>query len=248
MKRANPTAIVAALAVSLCGAGRALAGAITTLPAITANTQGWVSSAGAHSSSPAYIMVGYCGVETCDFGDDGEYRNYFQFSIPTITGTVVSAQLAISQTAADYTRSFDYSPTLTYDVTSIPGGNVTFDNLGKGKPYGTRVCQDSDYSVNVAFTMIYIDLNPEALRDIMASQNGTFWLSGRLESAETELAASKFSEQPNGWIMGGPLPLQQLIITTGDAPSSTPEPASLFLLAPGVAVLVFRQRRGRAVR
>jgi hypothetical protein len=244
MKSENATAIVAMLAVSLCCAGSALAGTVT-LPAITADTQGWMSSAGSQSDELVYMMVGYCGVETCSFGDDGEFRNFFRFSIPIFTGTIVSAQLAISQVAADYSRSFDYSPALTYRVTSIPGADVKFDNLGKGTFYGTRVFQESDYSIAVEYTTAYLDLNADALRDIMASQNSVFWLSGRLDSAETELAASLYSPQPNGWIMGGPLPLQQLILTVDDTPIPTPEPTSLLLLASGAALLVCRQRRGR---
>jgi len=231
MKRANPAAILAVLGLSFCGACPALASSIT-LPAIS---QGWINSTGVASDSVGatnYFFVGNCAYYDCeDMG--GEYRNFFQFSVPTLTEPIVSAQLVLNTFNTGFDQS---SPSLTYQVTSLPAG-FGFDDLGEGVLYGARTYEAGDLWVTHA-----IDLSPEALQGILAAEGGTFRLGGRVVSG-----AAFGLDQNDQFIFGAGHSAQQLIITTSDAPP-VPEPASILLLAPGVAVLAFRRRQGRGVR
>jgi hypothetical protein len=213
--------ILAAVTLVLMGAGLASATTIT----LSATGQGWINN-GSHgsngnTSTNNYIM-GNCGVGDCAAG---EFRNFFQFSIPSLSGTIISADLVLYT----YVTVLDQSPSLTYQVTSLPA-DFGFNDLGTGTVYGTRIYTGADANLFES-----IALNADALHDIAAAAGGTFGLGGRVTS-ETTFDASA----PDQEVFGGSRGSQELVINV----SSVPEPASLLLFCSGVLGLaVWRRRR-----
>jgi hypothetical protein len=214
----------------LCG-GPALAGSID----LTAVSQGWINSSGVFSDSVSannYYYIGNCSSYSCE-EYAGEYRNYFEFSIPTITGSIASASLVLHSHNVGLNQS---SQAVLYQVTAIPSG-FGFDDLGEGTLYGSRTYTPDDFWVTRS-----IELDAAALADILAAQGGTFRLGGRLSSG---IAFGPGEEDQ--YIFGAGYDFQQLVLTTSDA-APVPEPGSLLLLASGAAVLATGVRRRRGAR
>ena len=139
MRLVNAACIVFAL-----GMGQARADLL-----INANGQGWINN-GNHgsngdSNSNNYI-VGNCGPADCGAG---EYRDHFEFLIPSLAGLrVVSADLVLST----FSALLDQSPTLDYQVTSLAAGAdfnnlATFNLLGTGAFYGMRTYTAADVNL-----------------------------------------------------------------------------------------------------
>jgi hypothetical protein len=97
------------------------------------------------SNSNNYI-VGNCGPADCGAG---EYRDHFEFLIPSLAGLrVVSADLVLST----FSALLDQSPTLDYQVTSLAAGAdfnnlATFNLLGTGAFYGMRTYTAADVNL-----------------------------------------------------------------------------------------------------
>ena len=136
-------------------------------------------------------VVGNCGYDPPPGNsgcNSGEFRNFFQFSIPSFSGTLVSADLVLYPLDIELLQS----PSLTYQVTSLPGSFV-FGDLGTGTFYGSRTYTSAD----ALGPALAISLDADALNAIMAAAGGAFGVGGRVTSAtlfgNTELNQVAFS-------------------------------------------------------
>jgi hypothetical protein len=87
------------LAIAAAGILSIAAGHATAVSTITLNDvgEGWINQGGTgngNSQNNNYI-AGNCNVPTGCTTLGGEYRNFFQFSIPTLAGAVESATLVL---------------------------------------------------------------------------------------------------------------------------------------------------------
>jgi len=77
-------------------------------------------------------LVGFCAL-TCAPGNQNiEFRNWFQFSIPTLGAPVLAVHLIIDTGNVNTPDAFE-----TYQLTSIPSSFV-YSDLGTGTLYGSR--------------------------------------------------------------------------------------------------------------
>ena len=209
--------VLSAITIIFCPPTKAFA---TTV--INAASRGWIEQTGDTNGSSAtnnYIS-GNCGLGDCS---DGEFRSWFQFSIPALPGPIASARLLIATVVVHD----EQGPTMTLAVTSLPVG-FGFSDLGTGTFYGSRV-----YSAADANTIRSISLNASALADIAASELGTFGASTRISSG-----AIFGPTEPNQYVFGfSQADSVQLEITF------IPEPSTLAICGLGLLTIVRRWRR-----
>ena len=164
-------------------------------------------------------------------GYQGEYRDYFEFQIPSFKGTLNSATFVLNADNVD-----DESGNgIDYHVTSTPA--LDFADLGTGTEYGSYVFQNTDF-----FQSVSITLGSAALSDISAGN--VFDLSGRVHG-------QVFSDQlPDEIVFGsffGLSPQQPTLVLdyTPSAMGAVPEPATwaLMLIGFGGAGATLRSRR-----
>jgi hypothetical protein len=160
----------------LCGSARA------DTFVLSAIAQGWINQLGTNNGTSATnnYLAGNC--QSCL--PRGEYRNFFEFTIPVLNDPIVSASLVlftgpnpdVGGGSEGITLSQD--PTgLVYQVTSL--SSLTFANLGTGTVYGSRTYTAADRTMTLPIT-----LDADALTAI---GNGgiTFSVSGRVISGAT---------------------------------------------------------------
>jgi hypothetical protein len=145
---------------------------ITNLPAVQT---GWYEMGGTSQGSSNYFVG--------DLG--GEHRNFFVFNIPAVSGVVTQAYLRILNPESAFSPA---NPQLTYtlfDVTTpvstlaIYGGALsTFQDLGSGNAYGSRVYSRSDNGLSAN-----IPLNAVAIADINAHLGSSFAIGGAITPA-----------------------------------------------------------------
>jgi hypothetical protein len=149
--------------IALLAAANALDAAVIT---IDATARGWINGIGQNNGQTASNNY-FAGL----IPGPTEFRNFFLFDVPVLTGPVVSARLLL-QTAAFV--SSDASE--TYGVTSIPAA-FDFADLGTGTPYGSRSYTEAD-----DLQVTEIVLNDDALATILAS--APFRLGGRITTID----------------------------------------------------------------
>ena len=177
-------------------------------------------------------LLGNCSLASCFSTGAGEYRNFFGFLIPTITGNIVSVSLQLATVGVDLQQA----PSMTALFTSL-ATTSSFAALGTGTAYGS-----SNYSAADANLLLSTALDASAIADILANQGASFLIGGRA------LGVSSFDpNSPNQLIFEHsghivPPDLTRLVITT-DATDSVPEPGSLALVGIGLAVLIIGRRR-----
>ena len=180
-------------------------------------------------------FVGNCGLYCT--GTRGEYRNYFEFQIPTLYETITSASLELQN---DAVQADQYAP-FTYKLTSTP--SINFSGLGQGVYYGFSYF---DNASNVGTSNL--SLSAAAISDISAG--GEFIVSGSVPNITT--GATQPSECAFGFT-GGPDNQPALILTgvslTPPRPTGVPEPTTWALMLIGVASLggALRRRRNLVV-
>jgi hypothetical protein len=212
------------IALALGSACAPAATAATIL--LTATGQGWMTATAGNGALPSNnYIAGNCGAGDCY---TGEFRNFFEFGIPQLSGPVLSATLLLDTRY----EAMSQSPSITYQVTSVPT-DFLFSDLGGGTLYGSRT-----YTAGDQYQVTRIDLDAAALAGIRQAAGGTFILGGRVTSSVAFGPAT-----PDQLIFGRSDAPQQLRIVTGYAPAffsptAVPEPAPAALLAAGVLLVV----------
>jgi YVTN family beta-propeller protein len=164
---------------------------------------GWINQTGAGNGANVNgnYVVGNCGNPDCQ-NPTGEFRDFFEFTVPNLSGPITSVQLVINTAGV---RLFQ-SPSLTVAFTST--SSLAFGALGTGTVYGSTTYTSSNANLFVSTA-----LNSAA---ISALGNGgfNFIVSGRVTSPVNFGAL-----QPDQLVFGGSSSDQaELIITTADTP------------------------------
>jgi hypothetical protein len=163
-----------ALVGVLCGSARA------DTFVLSAIAQGWINQLGFNNGTSAdnNYLAGNC--QSCLLR--GEYRNFFEFTIPVLNDPIVSASLVLftgpNPDVGGEGITLSQDPTgLVYQVTSL--SSLIFANLGTGTVYGSRTYTAADRTMTLPIT-----LDADALTAI---GNGgiTFSVSGRVISGAT---------------------------------------------------------------
>ncbi|MFO0099721.1 MAG: S8 family serine peptidase, partial [Aphanizomenon sp.] len=142
---------------------------------------GWYDNTGYHGpTNPNYIAGDY------EISDGKLFRNWFAFNLPTLTQSIVSAQLKVK--AFDYS-SLDASETYQLQEVTTPVATLTaggtgktaiYADLGDGAIYGSRVFTNADDNQYVT-----INLNAAAISALTAKSGQAFALGGLLTSLDT---------------------------------------------------------------
>jgi hypothetical protein len=206
-------------------------GAMGATILLTATGQGWMTATadnGVYADN--YYVAGNCGAGDCY---TGEFRNFFEFGIPKLSGPVLSATLLLDTRY----EAMNQPPSITYQVTSVDTG-FGFADLGVGTVYGARTYTAADQN-----QVEGIALDAAALAAIQQAAGSTFVLGGRVTSTVAFGAAD-----PDQLIFGRTDAPQQLRIVTGNAPMllsepSVPEPAPVVLLVAGLALIAVGRYR-----
>jgi hypothetical protein len=181
-------------------------------------------------------LLGNCSLTSCSSTGAGEYRNFFGFLIPTITGNIVSVSLQLATVGVDLQQA----PSMTASFTSL-ATTSSFAALGTGTAYGSIT-----YSAADANLLLSTALDASAIADILTDQGASFLIGGRALGVGSFDPASpnQLIYEHSGHI--SPPDLTRLIITT-DATVSVPEPVSWALV--GIALVALTTvRRGTVVR
>jgi hypothetical protein len=194
-------------------------GGIITLDAAS---RGWLQPVAPFNNGTSAgnnYLAGFCGPGDC-VSNSSEFRDFFQFSIPSLSDTIVSARLLL-----DTVVVITPDPSETYQVTSIPTSFV-FADLGTGTLYGSAAYTTSDTDTNKAIT-----LNAAALAAIVSGT--TFGVGGRITTLSGQTAVDEL-------IFGNSASnnTTRLEITTSDVP----EPANWILLGIGLVAVALKRR------
>lgn len=212
------------LFVAVAAAIAAPAGAATIL--LTDSARGDITAGGVTNGTAATnnYLVGFCAL-TCAPGNQNiEFRDWFQFSIPTLGAPVLAVHLIIDTGNVNTPDAFE-----TYQLTSIPSSFV-YSDLGTGTLYGSRAYTNGD----AGSTGVDITLNAAAVAAIVSGT--TFGIGGRITTLTSTPGTAEL-------VFGftGPSSVVQLEIVTA------PEPGAYGLVAAGLAGLwFFRRRRTRS--
>lgn len=191
---------------------------------LAASAQGYIAVNGTNDGTGPNnsYAVGNCGEAFCY---TGEFRNFFTFDIPTLTGPLTGAALRLD-TSGLYLQQ---NPSITYQVTSTSG--VNFAALGTGVFYGQKTYTIADFDV-----VHDIELSGAALAAIGAG-GGSLTISGRVTSP-TDFGGGEL----NQLVFTGTGSAQQLVLTT----AAVPEPGTWALMIVGFGAAGAAMRRCRA--
>jgi len=192
---------------------------------IDATARGFLPDTGGGNTATgtANYIAAFCFDINCSTPSPNEYRNYFTFDIPSLSGPVTAIEFLIN--------AGDISAAESYQVTQF--SVLSFANLGTGIILGTH-----DFVPGEAGTDVSIALNAAAIAAI--TPNSQFFLGGRV----TTLAGGSANEYIFG-STGGVGAVTQLKITTLDSGTAVPEPSSFFLLFAGIFLLASGHREQR---
>jgi hypothetical protein len=156
------------------------------------------------------------------------FRDYFTFTLPVATGTIIGAELRVFNPAGGFVSS---DPTETYslfDVSATPAaldanrlvGDLTgiaiHGDLGSGTVYGTRVVSSADNNATVAIT-----LNADAIAALNAAIGSTISFGGSFTTIVGTATQILF-----GFSTGAPGTVQLVLQTTPDDWYSITMPAT----------------------
>lgn len=206
--------------------------AADTQVSIDASRMGWYTASGVHESYNNNTLTGV-------FFE--EYRSFFEWTLPSVTGHVTGAHLEMAlpyslgsdqgtQTGAMFDVAAANLPFLSADNGAGHGTSI-FADLGTGTAYGNFVIRESD-----DLTIFSIDLNAAAVRAIDAANGGTFALGMRNTTPKITDNYFLFSSMSQAGE-------QTLVLDVTPVPEASP----FATLALGVAALavVARRRKGR---
>lgn len=204
------------------------AGAKADPLAISAVNRGWYTNTGTHNgvSSNNNYFVGVASGEV--------FRNYFVFDLTYVTGVTGSAQLRIFR-PGDSNLSADASETYVLYAVQNPAalglqtGVSIYDDLGSGTVYAEITVPTPTF---FGPDFLLIDLNAEAVAAIQNSSGGLFAIGGAI----TTLRNPTIQVGHEGLFAASFANSTQLLINGQTIP--TPEPATMLLLATGMAGLI----------
>jgi hypothetical protein len=173
---------------------------------------------------------------------NGDFRrDYFTFSLDELVDTVIGATLRVRRYNSDSgvtLNLFDVSTSAADLARRQIIDNSVFIDLGTGNSYGSFLI-----GAGVSSDILSFSLNATALADINAAAGGYFSIGGQLNSGT--LFGSSSGEPGNS--AGTQNSIQELVLTTLDAPVAVPEPGSLVLLSAGLLGLGWARHRNRRV-
>jgi hypothetical protein len=159
------------------------------------------------------------------FDGTGQYRDWFEFAIPTLNSSLVSATLNLADV-------LHVGGSLTYDVYGLAAQPLAFSDVTTSNPFGSVVTSSASMG-----TLVSITLDSAALADIVAHQGGHIFIGG-IDSGENSstTAAGDFG------VTNAPFVPASLSLNT------IPEPASIVLLASLLvgSLVVLRRKTRRA--
>lgn len=156
---------------------------------ITAFDSGWYTNGTLqHAPANQNYFVGDCVNPSCAQAND-----FFAFRLGTITGTFQSATLTAANPVNGFSGPaggaimslFDFGGDINALLAGTADGLTTFNDLGSGTQYGSRLVDASTNGTDVVF-----NLNASALNEISAALNsnggpGFFVIGGTLTPGST---------------------------------------------------------------
>lgn len=152
-----------------------------------------------------------------------EWRDWFEFSIPTLTGeTLTSATLSLDDpTPPNQSGEGHQGGPLTFSVYGLSGQPVLITDVSTSNSFGSAGTSTSSPTV-------VITLNAAALAAIGAAQGGNIFIGG-IDSGE----------DGSGFDFGSSASAaDNTVLNLQTSSSSAPEPSSLLLAATGLVVLL----------
>jgi hypothetical protein len=204
---------------------------------ISASERGWVCTGSnlycptADNNGTAANNNYFAGAQISGFpgNPEAQFRDWFEFSIPTLTGALVSATLNLDEPADG-----NMNGPFTYAVYGLSGQPLVFTDVTNSDAFGSVGTSSASNGTTVTIT-----LNASALAAIGADQGGNIFIGG-IDSGElsSSTSASTFGDfagsSPGGTAYNTVLSLQ-----------TTPEPSSLLLLATVLGTLGMAIRKQR---
>lgn len=201
------------------------------------DNQGWLNSVSPNEN--AFNDNHITGL----FSPGYEFRSFFSFSLPSLTGTVIGARLELrryEQQGAVNLGFWDTTATAaelaaTRDSLFSPG---IFEDLGSGTSYGSFQVVQGDGEDILAF-----ELNAQALSALNARLaqpgDGYFSLGAAVQGEGYLFGTSNDEPGASGGLLNSP---QRLVLRMAES-QPVPEPGSLALAVLGLAVAARATRR-----
>ena len=162
-----------------------------------------------------------------------EFRDWFEFAIPSFSGALTSATLELYEPGNPPDLANGHSGgTLTYSVYGLSAQPTVFSGVGTANPFGSVSTSSTDDG-----TIIDITLNAAALAAITSDQGGNIFIGG-IDSGET---AGGYDFGTTG-VAGETDNTTDLSLVTS-ASTSVPEPSAVLLLAPAAGWIAWRRLR-----
>jgi hypothetical protein len=143
---------------------------------------------------------------------EGQFRDWFEFDIATLTGSLVSATLNLDEPAGPPPGHLGGS--LTYTVYGLAGQPMVFTDVTTTNPFGSVGTSSADNGTTISIT-----LDSAALADIVAHQGGHIFIGGVDSGENNTTIAGDFVGTGAGNVTS---------LSLNTAP--VPEPASISLL------------------
>jgi hypothetical protein len=149
------------------------------------------------------------------FTSASQFRDWFEFTIPTLPGSLLSATLNLDEPLLGHDGG-----SLTYDVYGLTTQPMMFTDVTTSNLFGSVATSSASSGTTISIT-----LDSAALAAIAMHQGGNIFIGG-IDSGETSSTlAGDFART------GGLPPVGVTSLKLNTAPAPVPEPASIVLFA-----------------